>query len=157
MQKTFTNSLNNLKIWHEIFQKCCGIIFSNITVNLSEIFHRKISEMFLCPHHFSFSNISWYMSAKFLQNLYEMFLKYCRSLSQSICIIHQLAMKYFSKISWNICGTFLETFYEMFLKYCRKISKRIVHFPPLRKIHRNLPWKFSGWSKFLAESFEVRF
>ena len=123
LQKTFTNSLNNLKTWHEIFQKCCGIIFRNITVNLSEIFHRKISEMFLCPHHFSFSNILWNISAKFLQNLYEMFLKYCRSLSQSICIIRQFSIKYFSKISWNICGTFLETFYEMFLKYGRKISK----------------------------------
>ena len=140
------------KFFREKLQKCFDIriIFH------SETFHEIFLQSFVKTCKKCFSNI-----AEFLQNLYEMFLKYCRSLSQSICIIRQLAMKYFSKISWNICGTFLETFYEMFLKYCRIISKRIVHFSPLRKIHRNLPWKFSGWSKcldkFLAESFQERF
>ena len=69
LQKTFTNRLYNLQTCHEIFQKSCGIIFRNITVNLAEIFHRKIAEMFLCPHHFSFSNISWNICEKFLENL----------------------------------------------------------------------------------------
>ena len=40
--KSLTNNLSNLQTWHEIFQKCCGFIFCNITVNLSDRFHRKI-------------------------------------------------------------------------------------------------------------------
>ena len=126
LQKTFTNSSNNLKTWHEIFQKCCGIIFRNITVNHSEIFHTKISEMFLCPHHFSFSNISWNISAKFLQNLYEIFsellqksfTKYLYNPSTCHEIFRQDFMKYLWNVSWNLLRNVSEILQNNFKKNC---------------------------------------